>query len=551
MIRLCALRANGSARSGNDCGADDAAGPRAGPGPSRVRGSEMPVRIRKNVWDLGDDWAEPILWYARAIAELKTRALDDPTSWRFYGAIHGFHQRLWELQGYYTAGEGLPSRSLRDQYWDQCQHGSWYFLPWHRGYLLGLEACLRAVVEDQGGPSDWALPYWNYFTAGQNALPPAFATPDWPDGQGDNPLYVPQRYGPDNTGDVYVPVDQINLKALSDPDFTGTSGGSPGFGGVDTGFSHGGRIHGGIETQPHDWVHVLVGGEDTASGLPGLMSTPPTAGLDPIFWLHHANIDRLWEVWRQNPPSHVDPTESNWLEGPGLVGERTFQMPKPDGSAWVYTPAEMSDLSSLGYEYDDTWLPDEAPTPAIRLARLGLRSDMFAAAEGRPMGGPKTVELMGANEQPLRLTGDEARATVAVDATPRRRVQESFAAAPGGAGPDRVFLNLENVRASKDTVAFSVYVAPRGDRPAASGEQRGRLAGSVALFGAGQATEPDGEHAGDGLTYVLEITDIIDDMHLAGELDASQLDVRLVPVRPVSDDANVSVGRISIFRQSE
>ena len=29
----------------------------------------------------------------------------------------------------------------------------------------------------------------------------------------------------------------------------------------------------------------------------GFMRSPATAGRDPIFWLHHANIDRLWEVW--------------------------------------------------------------------------------------------------------------------------------------------------------------------------------------------------------------------------------------------------------------
>jgi len=70
---------------------------------------------------------------------------------------------------------------------------------------------------------------------------PAFASPDWPDGRGNNPLYVEQRYGPNNDGNVYVPVSRINLNALGDPDFTGVaSGGSPGFGGVDTGFSHGG-----------------------------------------------------------------------------------------------------------------------------------------------------------------------------------------------------------------------------------------------------------------------------------------------------------------------
>ena len=45
--------------------------------------------------------------------------------------------------------------------------------------------------------------------------PPAFASPDWPDGHGDNPLYVSQRYG----SNAYVPVRMINLNALRDPDW--------------------------------------------------------------------------------------------------------------------------------------------------------------------------------------------------------------------------------------------------------------------------------------------------------------------------------------------
>jgi tyrosinase len=66
--------------------------------------------------------------------------------------------------------------------------------------LLPFEAVIRDAVIKLGGPSDWALPYWNYFKQNQNALPPAFASANWPDGQGDNPLYVPQRYGPNNDG---------------------------------------------------------------------------------------------------------------------------------------------------------------------------------------------------------------------------------------------------------------------------------------------------------------------------------------------------------------
>ena len=31
----------------------------------------------------------------------------------------------------------------------------------------------------------------------------------------------------------------------------------------------------------------------------GLMGDPHTATRDPVFWLHHANIDRIWWLWTQ------------------------------------------------------------------------------------------------------------------------------------------------------------------------------------------------------------------------------------------------------------
>jgi len=153
---------------------------------------------RKNVWELGGDWADPILWYARGVKAMKSRALNEPTGWRFYGAIHGIDQGLWQQLGYLSRQDRMPSRADIDAYWSECQHGSWYFLPWHRGYLIAFEAVVRDAVVKLGGPADWALPYWDYFKANQNQLPNAFASPDWPDGRGDNPLYVRQRYGPNS-----------------------------------------------------------------------------------------------------------------------------------------------------------------------------------------------------------------------------------------------------------------------------------------------------------------------------------------------------------------
>jgi tyrosinase len=516
------------------------------------------AHLRQNVWDLGDDWADPILWYARGVAAMKARRLSERTSWRFYAAMHGMDQPLWTQLGYLAGSDQLPTTSVRRTFWRQCQHGSWYFLPWHRGYLLAFEANVRAAVVQLGGPADWALPYWNYFKPNQFHLPPAFASPDWPDGQGDNPLFVPERYGPQNDGNVFVPIDLVNLGAMNDPDFTGTSGGGdPGFGGVDTGFQHSGPVHGGVETQPHDWVHGLVGGSDPQDPQrPGLMSDPDTAGLDPIFWLHHANIDRLWAVWRQNPASHVDPTDPNWVKGPSSFGERAFAMPMPDGSTWSYLPGEMEDLATLDYTYDDLAPAVAAVQPQQRLLRLGAAaaapSEGDAVATAGAGGGSNVesnVELVGATQGPIDVTGSQVRSSVQLNSGMRRKVAASLtpAAAAEEIQPDRVFLNLENVRGLVDSTAFQVYVGVPDDADHADHPER--LAGGVALFGVRKATLANGEHAGQGLTFVLDITDIVDGLHLDNALDVEALDVRIVPVRPVPDVAQVRIGRISIFRQ--
>lgn len=102
--------------------------------------------IRRNVWGLGGDWADEILWYARGVAAMKARALAQPTSWRFYAGMHGFNSTLWQQLGYLFPSDQPPSQAQLSTFWSQCQHGSWYFLPWHRGYVLALEANIRAEV---------------------------------------------------------------------------------------------------------------------------------------------------------------------------------------------------------------------------------------------------------------------------------------------------------------------------------------------------------------------------------------------------------------------
>jgi hypothetical protein len=47
-----------------------------------------------------------------------------------------------------------------------------------------------------------------------------------------------------------------------------------------------------IENIPHNQVHVMIGGVMTTMG----------SSNDPIFYLHHRNVDRLWNIWQKRWP---------------------------------------------------------------------------------------------------------------------------------------------------------------------------------------------------------------------------------------------------------
>lgn len=504
------------------------------------------TNMRRNVWDLGNKWADPILWYARGVGAMRSRALDDPLSWRFYAAMHGINAQRWQFLGYLSASDRLPSDDLVAQFWNQCQHGSWYFLPWHRGYLHAFEETVRAEIVELGGPADWALPYWNYFKPRQARMPLAFGEPDWPDGIGNNPLFVRARYGPAGNGTVFVPTNLVNLQAMNETDFTATIN-TTAFGGIDTGFEHDSGIHGGIEAQPHDMGHVYIGGTrpnaDPAD--PGVMTRPSTAGLDPIFWLHHANIDRLWASWARSNPN---PTEPRWLGGPVFTGGRRFVLPVPDGKSWKewpFAPADVLDTVELGYEYDDL----TPGAPPVLFAERQDRRDVPAPAEGgRAVPQDSNVELVGATTEPVPVRGSRVGRDIRLDAAMRRKVTEGLAPSPRAAGQsDRLFLNLENVRGNSDAAAFDVYVGvPTGEDPA---DHPDRLAGTIGPFGITEASSPGSARAGQGLSYVLDITGIVDGLHLDDAFDVDELPVQIVPYRPLPDEVELSIGRISIYRQ--
>jgi tyrosinase len=67
------------------------------------------------------------------------------------------------------------------------------------------------------------------------------------------------------------------------------------------------------------------------------MALITTSPADPLFWLHHAQVDRLWSLWQAKP--------SNAGKNPVLSGSNRTMDP------WTETVAQVRSLTTLGYSY--------------------------------------------------------------------------------------------------------------------------------------------------------------------------------------------------------
>jgi hypothetical protein len=156
--------------------------------------------------------------------------------------------------------------------WCQCEHGDDRFLTWHRMYLWYFERVLQAAA---GDPS-LRLPYWDYAT--DPTLPAAFREPTYVNEAGEmvpNPLRVEARQPSLNAGTAALsPAVRTAAGAMPATSYT--------------------SFRRALEQTPHGAVHcsLVIG-----SCPNGLMGAVPASALDPIFYAHHANIDRLYECW--------------------------------------------------------------------------------------------------------------------------------------------------------------------------------------------------------------------------------------------------------------
>ncbi len=295
-------------------------------------------------------------------------------------------------------------------------HGSAAFLPWHREFTRRFEEALQSVNPNV------TIPYWDW--TNQIAIDVIFQ-PDFLGTKGEGSIDIPgvgivqggavagnfsaasgwvlnNDFNLDFSGNprgtaltrfMQVPpldsypipkteVDQVlALDNYSDfqPALEGTlkldnQNGIPGF-------------------LMHNYIHGMVGGS-----IPQLDQNPPFYGLgtmsflsspyDPVFWLHHANVDRLWAEWQDNGhtgsafyPATDQAFGSNlndpmwpWdggLSTPMNMGPGNLLSYLPSlATNDVVKPTDVLDFRQLGYKYDTTIA--SVPEPGLTLGLFGL-----------------------------------------------------------------------------------------------------------------------------------------------------------------------------------
>jgi tyrosinase len=222
----------------------------------------------------------------------------------------------------------------------------------------------------------------------------------------------------------------------------------------------------------------------------------------------------------------------------------------PDGSTWTFSAAEVVDTRSprLDYSYQDTSDPfGGADFRAERLARVGVRVSAAPRSNAESAMAQPRSELVGANDETVRLESAAVETRLRVDPEAARTTMRSPGvqgeAAAADVEPDRVFLNLENVHGVNDAAVIYVYIS----HPAASLAEE--LVGAVSLFGARKASALDSPRGGNGINESLEITEWVDRLRAAGVQDLDDLKVRLVPRTQIRPEDDISIGRISVYRQ--
>lgn len=474
------------------------------------------VRLRKNM--LSPDAAGDLASYAKAVEAMLKLPPEDPRNWYRIGFIH-----------------------LLD-----CPHGNWWFTSWHRGYLGYFEETIR----EMSGNPDFMLPYWDWTATPQ--VPDAMFGANNPLDPVQFAGYVPsvkdfdtqfhgvmeglwnsfspaqmdeqtKRMNPSfdifwndpNNGAIAAFQDRNAARFLSpgNPHLNPAASNAvalatirqalaPAIFAQATGVafensvapSHQDVAKFSALSNTHNLVHMSVGGSyiPATGGYDapyGLMSQN-LSSCDPIFFLHHCNIDRLWDVWTRRQQAAGQPTapEGDLLDPYKREPYLFYVNGKGDPVTDKTTAWDYFERSAFDYSYAPGSGEEVVTAPVLVAATQMLVT--ARTAEGARMG-----TLAAAVESPGML---------------RAEVEK----------PDTAAVQIAEVSFQPPHDAFgkvfSLFIAPAGD---ATPEDR-EFAGSFTFFG----------HVGhaDVTTFSTPVSEALDKLAAKGMLgDKAQLSFSL------------------------
>lgn len=430
-----------------------------------IRGQAASTPVRRAINGLPA--SDPLVAsYAKAVHLLNNLPPNDPRHWIQQANIHnGF-----------------------------CPHQNWWFLPFHRAYLYYFENICRDALNDP----NFALPYWDW-TKGPN-LPGPFLDHS-------SPLYHPGRR---NDGNVAISPEiagpqvvekiikaTLLLEIFSSPTSRDVQRDNPGAGL--------------FEGTPHNGVHSTINGDMN------VLLSPK----DPIFWLHHCNIDRIWTSWAK-------------LNGNSAPGQDLWKKHKLDAFYDVQTKQQVSPVCSTTLNAENYRANYDHLETLSNGAARNVDSSVRVSMVGRngSIANQPNLKLFGAmasfghdfaigrgGQARLNLTQEWASTNkhAAVVATSGSSELETTA----------TYLVIEDVPMPRTaSTALRVFLNCKDPSPATPLSDP-TYVGTVAFFGGGQ----HGSEMHSEMTFTLNVTDVLSRVIRSGIYDPdAPVDIGIVPV---------------------
>lgn len=345
---------------------------------------ERPFRYEiNNLAHSGPAW----FLFVQALQRVQDTPRDVATSYYQLAGIHGYPVAVWD---------GVNGTSTSAGY---CMHNSVLFPVWHRPYLALLEQVIWQHAQDiavgypvelQGqyiaAARSLRLPYWDWTI---HNLPSAVASPtvviDLPNGTSavHNPLYkyifplnmTTSRIFPDRfqIASLQHSVRHYSMTTRQDDEEATAQALQASSAQLlndvyhlltdTTDWTTFSAYYIGLQQNPtvnieriHNTIHMNVGGSDTTLGH---MAITYMSAFDPVFWLHHANVDRLVAIWQAlHPESYVEPTLAQWgtftQSANTTVDVNTALTPfRANENGEMWTARTVRDTAVFGYTYPE------------------------------------------------------------------------------------------------------------------------------------------------------------------------------------------------------